>query len=175
MELSQTEIIERPISEVYALVRDDLQKIVPFLPNVDKIEVKEHNEKDETHTEVVNHWYGKVDMPSLLKKFVGPEIFSWKDIACWNNESHYVDFQLQSFLANDLFEARGRNTFIDAGEGKTKIEITCSIKIYPEKVPGIPRLLAKKVKPAIEGILEKLIGPNLTSLGTGLKEYYSQN
>ena len=141
MELSQTEIIERPISEVYALVRDDLQKIVPFLPNVDKIEVKEHNEKDETHTEVVNHWYGKVDMPSLLKN-LSAKNFSWKDIACWNNESHYVDFQLQSFLANDLFEARGRNTFIDAIEGKTKIEIT-PIKIY-RKSAGIPRLLAKK-------------------------------
>jgi hypothetical protein len=174
MELATTSIIDRPINEVYELVRDNLDKIVPFLPNVEKIEVKKHAPLNENRTEVINHWYGKVDMPSLLKKFLVPEIFSWKDVAHWNNQEKFVEYKLQSFLANDLFDAEGKNSFIDMGDGTTKLEIKCSVKIYPDKVPGVPRLLANKVKPMIESMLEKLLGPNMTSLGNGLNEYYSQ-
>ena len=67
MELTTKSIIERPSEEVFELVRDNLEKIVPFLPNVEKIEVKKHAPIDEDNTEVINHWYGKVEMPSLLK------------------------------------------------------------------------------------------------------------
>ena len=84
-----------------------------------------------------------------------------------------MNYQLQSFLANDLFDARGKNYFSDLGDGRTEIKITCDVTIYPEKVPGVPRLLAKKVTPMIENLIEKLLAPNLTSLGEGLKKYYS--
>lgn len=173
MHLESTEIINRPLEDVYTLVRDDLEKLVPYLPNVERIEVKKHAPNNSNHTEVINHWYGKADIPGMLKKFLVPEIFSWKDVANWDNENYNVNYQLQSFLANDLFDARGKNYFSDLGDGRTEIKITCDVTIYPEKVPGVPRLLAKKVTPMIENLIEKLLAPNLTSLGEGLKKYYS--
>ena len=42
MDLQINEKIDRPINDVYTLVRDNLDKLVPYLPNVDKIEVKKH-------------------------------------------------------------------------------------------------------------------------------------
>lgn len=175
MQVQVTEKINRPINDVYILVRDNLDKLVPYLPNVEKIEVKKHAPTSEVNVEVVNHWYGKVDIPGMLKKFLSPEIFSWKDVATWNNTEKAVEYRLESFLANDLFDANGKNYFIDNGDGTTELKITCTVKIYPEKVPGIPRLLAKKVTPVIESMLEKLLGPNLTSLGTGLQKYFEEN
>ena len=175
MEVSVSERIDRPIDDVYTLVRDNLDKLIPYLPNIDKIEVKKHAPQGESRVEVINHWYGKVDIPGMLKKFLSPDIFSWKDVASWNNDETAVEYQLESFLANDLFDAKGKNFFIDNGDGTTQLKITCSVKIYPEKVPGIPRLLAKKVTPMIEGLLEKLLGPNLTSLGSGLQKYFQEN
>ena len=111
----------------------------------------------------------------MLKKFLSPEIFSWKDVAAWDNSEKAVEYRLESFLANDLFDAKGKNFFIDNGDGTTDLKITCTVKIYPEKVPGIPRLLAKKVTPMIEALMEKLLGPNLTSLGKGLQKYFEEN
>mgnify|MGYP001412009986 CR=1 FL=1 len=175
MELEVNEKINQPVNDVYSLVRDDLDKLVPYLPNVEKIEVKKHAPTGEERIEVINHWYGKVEMPGMLKKFLSPEIFSWKDIATWNNNDKAVEYRLESFLANDLFDAKGKNYFIDNGDGTTDLKITCSVKIYPEKVPGIPRLLAKKVTPMIETLMEKLLGPNLTSLGDGLQKYFNEN
>ena len=175
MQLESKEIIDRPLEEVYTLVRDDLSKLVPYMPNVEKIEVKKHSPKEGGKVEVINHWYGKAEVPAMAKKFLKPEIFSWKDVAMWNNDDHFVEYELESFLANDLFDAKGKNYFSDAGDGKTELKITCSIDIYPEKVPGVPRILAKKVTPIVEGLLEKILGPNLTSLGKGLNQYFKEN
>ena len=171
MHLESKEIINRPLEEVYQLVRDDLAKLVPYMPNVSKIEVKKHAPKDANSIEVINHWYARADIPAMLTKFIKPELFSWKDFALWHNEKHCVEYQLESFLANDLFEAKGLNSFTAVGPDKTELKISCQIKLYPEKVPGVPKLLARTILPGIEAILEKVLGPNLTSLGKGLNEY----
>lgn len=171
MILESKEIINRPIEEVYNLVKNDLDKLVPYLPNVSKIEVKDKS-VDGSKTHIVNHWYAIAEMPSLLQKFLKPEIFSWKDIANWNDEENKVDYTLESFLANDLFDANGTNTFRAIGENQTELHLRCDVKIYPDKVPGVPRLLAKKVTPLVEGLIEKILAPNLTSLGKGLNEYF---
>ena len=110
-------------------------------------------------------------MPRAVKKFVKPEVFSWKDTAIWDNELTEVKYTLESFLANDLFDAHGHNIFKSVGENETELTVNCSVKIYPEKVPGVPRLLARTISPIIENLVEKLLGPNLSSLGTGINDY----
>ena len=171
MILENIEIINRPLEEVYELVKNDLDKLVPYLPNIRKIEIKEKTQTEQG-IHIVNYWYAIADMPSLLQKFLKPEIFSWKDIADWNDEYKKVDYTLQSFLANDLFDAIGTNTFTAVSDTQTQLHLKCEVKIYPDKVPGVPRLLAKKVTPLVEGLIEKILTPNLTSLGKGLNKYF---
>lgn len=174
MILENREIINRPLEEVYELVKNDLEKLVPYLPNVSKIEIKEKTRTD-TGMSIVNYWYAIAEMPSLLQKFLKPEIFSWKDIAEWNDETKKVNYTLQSFLANDLFDASGTNSFTAISDTQTELHLRCEVKIYPDKVPGVPRLLAKKVTPMVESVIEKILTPNLTSLGTGLNKYFENS
>jgi len=174
MILKNKETIERPLKDVYELVRDNLPKIVPYLPNVEKIQVKSKKNKDNL-TLVTNHWFAKADMPALIKGILKPEFFAWKDKAIWNNDEFTVEYTLESFFLNDLFKAKGINTFKAKGENKTEFSINCEIELYPEKVPGVPKFLAKKITPVISALLEKIIGPNLSSLGKGIKKYYEEN
>ena len=74
-----------------------------------------------------------------------------------------------------LFDVKGINSFSSISEDKTELKISCEVLIYPEKVPGIPRLLAKKVTPMIEKMIKKLLAPNLTSLGKGINQYYAEH
>lgn len=173
MHLESKEIINRSLDEVYQLVRDDLPKLVPYLPNIDKIEVQKHAALADGSIEVVNNWYGKAEVPAMLKKFISPELFSWKDFAKWNNDEFFVEYELESFLGNDLFDAKGKNSFTSVGDNQTELKISCEVKIYPDKVPGVPKLFAKKVTPAIESLIEKILAPNLTSLGKGLNDYFN--
>lgn len=174
MILESKEVINRPLNEVYNLVKNDLDKLVPYLPNIKKIEVKEKS-VDGHYTHIVNYWYADTEIPSMVQKFIKPEIFSWKDSATWDDENFKVDYSLESFLANDLFDANGTNTFTAIGEDKTQLTLRCEVKIYPDKVPGVPRLLARTVTPVIESLIEKILAPNLTSLGKGLNDYFKGN
>ena len=72
----------KPLEDVYVLVRDNLDKLVPYLPNVDKIEVKKHAPKNDETVEVINHWYGKVEMPGMLKNFYHLKFLAGKMLAC---------------------------------------------------------------------------------------------
>ena len=174
MLLESKEVINRPLKEVYELVRDDIEALIPYMPNIDKIVIDSREEVD-GGIKQVNIWYARADIPGLLKKFLKPELLSWKDYANWKNSETLVKYELESVLGNDLFDAHGVNSFKAVGDNKTELTVSCNIKIYANKVPGVPRLIARKATPLIEGILEKILGPNLTALGKGLNSYFDEN
>lgn len=171
MHLETKEIIHKPIEEVYKTLRDDLIKLIPYMPNIENIETTDRSEKN-GKTKIINHWYAKAEIPGLIKKFLNPDLLSWKDYAEWDDEKYLVSYKLESFLANDLFDATGVNSLKSLSENETELTVSCDVVIYADKVPGIPRILAKKALPIIEGLLKKILGPNLTSLGKGLIKYY---
>ena len=174
MLLEASEIINRPLIEVFPLVRDNLKELVPYMANVSRIDMINKEEAD-GKTFITNHWYAIAEMPGLLQKFINPDILSWKDIAVWDNQNFKVDYTLESFLANDLFDAKGTNSFTAINENQTKLTLHCEVKIYADKVPGVPKLLAKKVTPLAEGLIKKILTPNLTALGKGLNQYFSEH
>ena len=171
MLLESQDLISEPVDKVYETVRDRLNELVPFMPNIEKIAVESREEKPEG-AYLINRWYAQVDVPGMLKKVLKPEFFSWVDHAQWNDGQKEVTYQLVSTLTKDLFEAKGHNYFIDQG-GKTLLKVTCEVNIYPERVPGVPKLLAGKIRPAIESLMKKMLEPNLTSLAKGLQEYFA--
>lgn len=174
MRLEAKEIINRPIEEVFPMVRDNLTELVPYMSNVKKIDVISKSEED-GKTHITNHWHAIAEMPSLLKKFINPDILSWKDIAVWDNDLYKVDYTLQSVLANDLFDANGTNSFVSINANQTELILSCEVEIYADKIPGVPRLLAKKVTPVVEGLIKTILTPNLTALGKGLNQYFSEH
>lgn len=169
MELVHEDVIDAPRDLVYKIVRDDLSNLSPFLPNIKKIEQKKYTRTGD-QVLVVNHWYAAADIPKMMTKFLSEDFFSWKDTASWDDSKHCVVYQLESFVANDLFKAHGKNKFVEK-DGQTLLQISCSVEIYPDKIPGVPKLIARQVRPLIEKLVEKMIGPNLTSLGDGLRKY----
>lgn len=175
MLLEHVDIIDAPAENVFELVRDKLPDLAKHLPSVSKIEQISLDEITPETQKVISYWYANVELPGLVKKFLSDKLLSWKDTAIWDQKARTVSYELQSFVVNDLFEAKGKNYFTDGGNQTTELKVTCEINIYPEKIPGIPKLLMKKTKPLIEKVIEKMLQPNLTSLGKGLKSYLDEN
>ncbi len=174
MKLESQDTIDQPVDTVYQTVRDDLANLAPYLPNVDKI-VCETKKSGKTGPKIVNRWYAKAELPALLQKIIKPELLSWIDKAEWDDNSRLVRYTLESSIGNNLFEASGVNYFHEAPDGKTQLRITCEVTLHPENLPGVPKLLAGKVLPMVEGLLKKMLEPNLMSLAEGLKGYYAQS
>lgn len=174
MQLTSTEVVDAPLEQVYTLVRDDMAALVPFLPNIRAIEVIERSQDAQGQAKRINHWFAEAEIPALAQKFIKPEVLSWKDTAHWDDAEHRVCYALESFLANDLFDAQGTNTFRARGAQECELHVLCDVTIHADKIPGIPRLLSKRMLPLIEGMLDRMLRPNLTQLAAGLNAYFAQ-
>ncbi|GEM_PF-788853 len=175
MYVEKEDVVKQPVEVVYRLVRDELSKLVPYIPNAEKIETVNYERTSETRVEILNHWFAKADVPSILKSFVKPEFFQWKDHAIWKDDQFCVDFRIESFVANNLYDLSGTNYFTSIGDDKTEIKLTFNFEIYPERLPGVPKFLGKRIKPAVEQLIKRMLTPNLTSLAKGLNEYFAAN
>lgn len=174
MLIKQTEFIPVDRKKAYELVKNNLEAIAHYLPSVERVELVEKKQDDKGHEMLTNHWFAKASLPFFLKSFISKDLLSWKDTACWIDGELRVVYELESFYGNDLFEAKGENRFLEEGPGKTKLELQCEVKINAEKIPGVPGSVAKKVVPAIEKIVEKMLQPNLSSLGKALNSYIAE-
>ncbi|HTL12265.1 MAG TPA: SRPBCC family protein [Bdellovibrionota bacterium] len=174
MHLESKDVVERAPDVVFALVRDDLPKLVPYMPNVDRIEVLSREEKG-GKVHIVNQWFAKADIPSALKKVVKPEYFSWKDTAAWDPDKKCVKYKIEALAAKGLFSVEGTNSFLPLDGGKTELKISCEVEIRPEAIPGVPSFLARGIKGPLEALIKKIMEPNLTSLAHQINEYFKKS
>ena len=175
MKLEHSDEISASADLVYKIVKDQSPELAPYLPSIERIETIQRSNLSAEQEQVVNHWYAQIDIPVLISKFISKDLLSWKDTAVWDHASKSVTYQLESFIANDLFDANGCNKFEAISEDKMRLTLSCEVIIHPDSVPGVPRLMKKKVAPLIEKIIEKMMQPNITSLGKGIKAYLEAN
>ena len=172
MYVESRDVISQPVEVVYPLMRDHFDLIAPYLLSVKRIDRIKSERAEDGRLDVVNHWFAIADMPGPVKKILKPEMFSWKDYAHWDDEQRCVEYRLESFLANDLYDANGTNYFARVGEGRCEIRVTCTVDIHADRVPGVPKLVARKTKPIIEAAIKQLLAPNLRSVGKGVAAYF---
>lgn len=160
-----------PIDVVFKTIREDLPKLVPHLPNIKRIEVKESEQISENHLRLLNVWHAEAPIPSIAKAYINPEMLSWKDTADWMLEERCVHWHLETIWFNKLFECKGTNYFTAPDENTTQLRITGKLDIYADVIPGIPKLFKNKISSVIEDMVVKMISPNLGSLSKGVTKY----
>ena len=164
--------IAYPLDTVYGVMRDDLPKLVPFLPQVKYIEVLSREDSEPGSIRIVNKWQGTLDQaPRVARPFLKEEMVAWKDHARWVDADHRVEWRFESLVGDRYFDCNGENFFEAVGEGSTRVKITGELKVHPERLPGVPKFLARKVAPAVEKYIINLITPNLRNLAQGVRGY----
>jgi hypothetical protein len=170
MKLVISEPVPLGAEEVLHLLRDDMPALVPYLYDIDRIEVTERREEGDV-VHIVNLWFGDMaKVPGPLRKFAKPELFSWTDYASWSSAKRQASWRLEPRVGARAFECHGTTTLVDADEG-ARIEMDINIDIYPENIPGIPKFIAKRLLPQIERAIEKQITPNLRNLAVSIRRY----
>ena len=167
MHVESEDYLNKPAAKIYPLVRDELPKLLPYLPDVERIVQVSREQVAENRTHIVNRWTARANIPRVAAKFIPPDVFTWTDDAMWFDDEFRVEFRLESFG----YEVTGVNYFVPEGEG-TRIRVTADVVIHPEQFK-VPRMLFNRVFPALEGAIKKAVQPNLTALARGLRDYYA--
>lgn len=166
-----TLLYPRPV--VYAAYRDDLTKLLQYLPNVRNIEVR--SRKDEgSRTDFVNIWHGGGEIPAAARAFLNESMLSWTDYATWKQDAWTCDWRTETHAFTEAVDCAGQNRFLEV-DGGTRIEIRGELKIDAKKIKGVPGFLAGKVASAVESFLAAKIQPNLVEVTEGLRKYLAAN
>mgnify|MGYP001597702053 CR=1 FL=1 len=172
MEFTIEEIIAGPVDAVFTVMRDKLPDLVPFLPEVESIEVLERHDDGPGKVRFVNLWQGKADAaPKVVRPFVTASMLRWKDHAEWDDAARKVAWRLEPFNFGSLFECKGEDVFAAMPDGRTKMMIKGTLNIYPERIPGVPSFLAKRLRPDVEKFVVNLVTPNLRGVAGGIPRY----
>jgi hypothetical protein len=173
MDFECTNDVAYPLDAVHRLVRDDMPAIVPYLKDVEEIRVLDR--KDEpTGVRITNLWRGSASAaPSIVQRFVTPDMVTWTDHAFWRNDRPQAEWKLEPRVGGRLFECTGTTTVLPgAREDACRIQIKGRISVYPERLPGVPRLLAGTIRGKVEEFVVGMIVPNLRSLSVGVQGYF---
>ena len=156
---------------VFLLIRDEMPKLVPFLHDVDKIEVASRKvEGDVVH--LLNVWYGSSErVPGAIKKFLKPEFFSWKDHASWTGATRAATWRLEPRAGAQIFECFGTTRIEEAGPQESRIVMDINLEIHPDKVPGIPGFIGRSMRGEVEEFVSKMLTPNMRNLAASVRKY----
>lgn len=175
MKFNKSNKVSHPATAVLDLMINRMEEIVPFLPNVEGIELREREELADGRIRIVRHWQGAAsNVPSALRPFVSAEMLGWIDTALWSPSAYKVDWAMSTSLSA-FYECSGTNYFEPypkQEETATRVRVTGELTIFPDKLPGIPSFLGSRLAPQVEKFVVALLTPNMEDLAKGLQAYF---
>jgi hypothetical protein len=169
LDFSQEAILDHPLERVFAAFRDRLAELVAFLPAIESIETVERTELGPGRVRLINVWQGnRAVAPRVVRPFATSKALRWRDTAEWDEADRVTDWVFETFQFGDFYDCAGRNTYHPHPRG-TRFLLTGRLEVYPEKVPGVPRFLAGKLKPLIEDFVRQRVIDNLAELVRGVE------
>ncbi len=173
MEIRTDTILTYPRSVVYETYRDRLPELEPYLPNITKIDVLS-SERDGEDLHLLNEWHGKGAIPKVAQSIIKPEMLRWKDYADWHDADWAVDWRMELAFLNEVVETHGRNRFVEMGPDRCRVEIRGVLDIDGTRIPGVPKLLGRRIAPQIEKFVIALIKPNLVKTAEGVQQFLDE-
>ncbi|NOY24634.1 MAG: hypothetical protein GXP62_02070, partial [Oligoflexia bacterium] len=117
MHLSITEALPLPPDDVFHLLRDDMPALVPYLYDIDRIDVVGRVDQGEI-VHIENLWHASMThVPKPARPFVSPELLSWCDHATWTTSTRTSVWRLEPRVGSGIFYCTGLTTITLEGQG----------------------------------------------------------
>lgn len=170
MQINSSSVIPHPRERVFRAYRDEMSAVVPYMLNIERINVIKR-EMIEGGQKLHNEWIGKGEIPRVVQGIVKPEMIRWDDHAVWNDAAWACDWELKLRVFKDAFSCKGRTRFVEETPGTTRVILAGNLDINVREVPGVPRMFAGTVGPAVEKFIVAMISPNLEQVNNSLAKY----
>lgn len=174
MDINASSVIRHPRERVYAAYRDELERIAAFMPNIKEIIIRKRDVAD-GHVRLHNEWVGKGEVPKIAQGLIRPEMVRWDDYADWDDANSLCRWTLKTRVFTDKVDCKGTNRIVAEGPSSTRVILSGTLDLDLKEIPGVPRILASRIKPQVEGFIIALIRPNLEQVNQALERYLDAN
>jgi hypothetical protein len=170
MQLRADARIPFPPPAVFAVCRDEMAMLQPYLPAIRSIEVTSRTERGAVVDNVIE-WRAGADIPRALRALLTESVMSWTDRATWDADTLVCDWRTEMHAFTEAIRCGARDRFLPDGPGGTLLEIRGALEVDGSKLRGVPSFLARKVGRAMEEFLVGKIQADLVRTGAGLARY----
>ncbi len=160
----------RPL--VYTTYRDKVVELVPYMPNVQSVEVKSRREENE-RIYCINFWRGGSRIPLLVRSVLGEAMLSWTEYDTWDESNYTLEWRIETSSFTEAVFCAGKNCFLENND-ITIIETRGEFSISKEQIEGFPQSLKGKIASTVENFLGKKIVSNLVQMSEGVHNYLEQ-
>jgi hypothetical protein len=176
MHFDVSDRITHPASVVLETLIERTEALVPYLHNVESIEMLERHDLGDGRIRIVRRWQGMPSaVPAALRPMLSRDLFAWIDKAVWTRAAHKVEWTHAPVITHiaKLYDCAGVNYYEPdpASAAVTRARLTGELTIHAAAVPGVPSFVARRLAPEIERFVVGLIKPNLESVAAGLQSY----
>ena len=174
MHFKSESFIAHDRKKAFQAYRDELSNLVPFLEDIQDIEVRSRSESA-GRVKLHNVWKANQDVPVFAKAFLKKEMLCWDDFAEWDEAAYRCQWEIKTRAFTEAVTCTGSNTFYEEQDGRTRVVLDGELTIDLKKVRGIPKFLGKSLGPKLEKFIVELVTPNLEKVNVSLEAYLNQN
>jgi hypothetical protein len=170
MDFKIAEVVHHPLERVYRTNRDHLADLVPYMPNVDSIEVLEQHET-QGGIRHVYRWKVSGAVPRTVRPFFSDKAMTYLDRNEWFDAATRVDWRFEIGVFPEAVSCHGSNYFTPGNApGTTEIALTGHLGIDLAKVRGVPRFL-HGLASSVESFVLGQVRPNLVAVAVALGKF----
>jgi hypothetical protein len=170
MKLTVEVRVPRPRLEAFAAYRDQMARVLEFLPNVRAIDVSRRQEEGTTVFQS-SEWHGGGEVPAAVRGIIAQSMLAWTDHAKWDAAGFVCDWRAESRSFPEGVRGRGRTSFLEEPDGHTLIEVRGAVEVDGRRLPGVPGFLAGPVGRSVEEFLVERIRANLAETTKWFEKY----
>jgi hypothetical protein len=162
--------VPRPRLEVFTSYRDQMARVLEFLPNVRAIDIS-RREEEGSIVQQSSEWHGGGEVPAAVRGIVTQSMLTWTDHAKWDGAAFLCDWRAVARSFPEGVRCRGRTSFREVPDGHTLIEVRGAVEVDGRRLPGVPGFLAGPVGRSVEEFLVDRIRANLAETTKWFEKY----
>ncbi len=170
MRIHSTSVVNHPRQRVFEAYRDQLPDIAAYIPDIREIQVQRRGDEG-GRVQLHNVWIADRELPSFARGILQPDMLRWDDFADWDLAAWCCTWRMKTRAFTESVRCSGTNRFEAIDEGSTRVVLAGDLEIDVKSIPGVPRLLAGRLKPQVERFIVSLITPNLEQVNTSLGRF----
>lgn len=171
IEIEVTETIEQPAERVLHALRDRIAELAGYMPNIETMEIIEREERPPV-VYMHNRWRGRKDsFPAIARPFLTRNLVSWFDHAEWDESTMSCSWRIEPIKAKTIFSCSGSTALAPEEGDRCLFSLQARLELDLQRVPGLPRFLARRAQGPVERFVASSVQPNLSSLASAVAEY----
>jgi hypothetical protein len=172
MNFKTISIVKFPTERTWNAMLHHMPDIARGVEALKSITEKDRKTDAAGNVKVVNEWNAKPKLPSIIAKYVKPDMLIWTDTALWNKKEKKVSWNILSHYFRKDMHCEGYTIFEPAMGGKgCRLTFGGNLQ-WKGNITSLGfGVLDSAVSKTIEAVLSQLIPSNFRKITEALSDY----